>query len=127
MVVLLSVVFVATIVLTIVVVPLVIVRLPVDYFCCSGKPHKPLASISHPLLRPLAIIGKNLLGLVLVGLGIALLFLPGQGVIVILIGVLLLDFPGKRRVERFLISRGPILQLANWLRRKWHKEPLVLD
>jgi hypothetical protein len=46
---------------------------------------------------------------------------------VILIGVLLLDFPHKKRVERWLVSRGPILKLANWIRTKWNKEPLRVD
>ena len=73
------------------------------------------------------ILLKNLLGLALVVLGLVFLLMPGQGVIVILIGVLLLDFPRKKELERWLISRGPILKLANWIRRKANKAPFRID
>ena len=125
--VLLSLLFViATVIVSVVVVPWVIVRLPADYFSHDRPHHEPFSGFSHPL-QILLIIGKNLLGLLLVFVGMVLLVLPGQGVIVILIGVSLLDFPRKKQLERWLISRGPLLKFANWLRVKWHKEPLVVD
>lgn len=105
--------------------PWVIVRLPANYFRRDKKPRPPFADYSAPV-RIVLIAGKNLLGLVLVGIGLVFLLMPGQGVIVILIGVLLLDFPRKKQLERWLISRGPILKLANWLRAKWNQEPLDL-
>lgn len=118
--------FIASLVVSLIAVPWVIVRLPADYFQ-RGKPHRPpFADYSAPV-RMVLIVGKNLLGLALVGVGLVFLLMPGQGVIVILIGVLLLDFPRKRHLERWLISRGPILKLANWLRAKWNKEPLKVD
>jgi hypothetical protein len=115
--------FTGSLLATVTVVPWVIVRLPADYFRRDRPPRPPFADYPAPV-RMVLIIGKNLLGLALVGLGIAFLLLPGQGVIVILIGVLLLDFPRKKRLESWLIRRGPILKLANWMRAKWNKKPL---
>jgi hypothetical protein len=111
---------------SVIAVPWVIVRLPPDYFS-EARPSAPaFAGLPSATRLPL-IIAKNVLGLALVAVGLMFLLMPGQGVIVILIGVMLLDFPRKKRLERWLISRGPILKLANWLRAKWNREPLKLD
>ena len=72
-------------------------------------------------------IGKNLLGVVLVILGVIQLFMPGQGLITILIGVVLLDFPGKRALERRIISRPKVLSAVNHLRARYNRPPLVLE
>ncbi|MES2625053.1 MAG: PGPGW domain-containing protein [Pseudomonadota bacterium] len=121
-----AVLFIVSLLATVIIVPLVVIKIPADYFRIDGETPQPFRNFSAPVRVALMIL-KNLLGLVLVLMGIAMLVLPGQGVIVILIGVLLLDFPGKQRLERWLISRGPILHFANWLRRKWDKAPLTLD
>lgn len=118
--------FIGSLLATAIIVPLVLVRLPADYFRPGRTPPPPFRHFPAPARIPL-VIAKNIVGLVLVGVGVMFLLMPGQGVIVILIGVLLLDFPHKRRLEHWLISRGPILKLANWLRAKWHKEPFRLD
>jgi len=118
--------FVVSIVASVIVVPWVIVRLPADYFCRNRPPRPPFADFPYAARLPL-IFAKNLLGLVLVGIGLMFLLMPGQGVIVILIGVFLLDFPRKKELERWLVSRGPILKLCNWLRAKWHRKPLRLE
>ena len=70
----------------------------------------------HPVLALLLRIGKNLLGALFVGLGVAMLILPGQGILTILIGLSLLEFPYKRRLELYLISRPPVLRAVNWIR-----------
>jgi hypothetical protein len=105
---------------SLVVVGVVIVRLPPDYFQ-SGKRRKAERK-GGLLLR----IGKNVLGAVLIVAGVAMLVLPGQGVLALLIGVMLTDFPGKFRVERWLLSRGKVLAGANWLRRKFKAPPLEM-
>ncbi len=69
--------------------------------------------------------GKNALGYLFVLMGIAMLVLPGQGILTIMIGVTLLDFPGKYRLERWLVSRRPVLRSINWLRRCAGREPLA--
>ncbi|MBA3256811.1 MAG: hypothetical protein H0T64_09210 [Pyrinomonadaceae bacterium] len=74
-------------------------------------------------------MGKNLLGVVLVVVGILLSLpgVPGQGILTILLGVMLLDFPGKPRLEHWLVSRPKILQAINRLRHRFSKPALVLD
>ena len=118
-------IFIVSLVACLIVVPWVLIKLPADYFCSNRKAHEPFARFPAAARMPL-IIAKNLLGIALVGAGLVFLVMPGQGVIVILIGVLLLDFPRKKQLERWLIARGPILKLANWIRAKGSKEPLVL-
>ena len=121
-----AVLFIISLVATIVIVPLVIIKIPADYFRSDVPPPQLFSRYPRPVRLALLLL-KNLLGIGLVVMGMAMLVLPGQGVIVILIGVLLLDFPGKDQIERWLISRGPILNFANWLRRKGRKSPLTLD
>lgn len=111
---------------TLVIVPLIVLRIPADYF---SNPHRVslVSSKFHPFLRVAVFILKNLLGIVVVLLGIALLVLPGQGLLSILIGVILIDFPGKYSFQRWLISREPVLKSVNWLRKKGGKKQLVVE
>lgn len=104
----------------------VLVRLPPDYFQNDHHAALPWAD-SHPLLRWLGIIAKNLLGLLLVAIGIVLSLpgVPGQGVLTILIGIMLLDFPGKRWLERTLVNKPSVKRSINRLRERFGKPPLV--
>jgi UPF0716 family protein affecting phage T7 exclusion len=70
---------------------------------------------------------KNLLGFVFVAAGIAMLVLPGQGLLTIFIGILLLDFPGKRAVERWLVRLPRVLQAANWIRQRYGRPPFEFE
>jgi hypothetical protein len=74
-------------------------------------------------------VGKNLLGIVLVVVGVLLSLpgVPGQGMLTILLGVMLLDFPGRPRLEHWLVSRPKILKAINNLRHRFSKPALVLD
>src|SRR5579859_1914954 len=83
----------------------VLIRLPPTYF---QKHHPPVFwAERHPILRWTGFILKNLIGVILVFVGIILSLpgVPGQGLLTILIGVMLLDFPGKRRLEQAIVSR----------------------
>jgi hypothetical protein len=104
----------------------VIVRLPADYFREGFV--SPLAE-RHPVVRWTWVAVKNALGvfLVLLGLLLSLPGIPGQGLLTILIGVMLLDFPGKRRIERRLVCRPRVLAGINALRVRFGKAPLRLD
>ena len=105
--------FVATAVL----VPLALVRMPKNYFIRDAEVRRtPL--VLHVL--------KNVLGVVLVLFGIAMLVLPGQGLITIALGLGLLDFPGRRRFELAVIGRPAVLKGINALRSKVGREPLDL-
>ncbi len=111
---------IASLVLTAVLLPLVVLRLPVDHFV---RPHA-VAHGRRGWLDWLWHLGKNALGVVFVLAGIAMLVLPGQGVLTILIGLLLVDFPGKRAVERRLIGRPAMRKLVNGLRERRGRAPL---
>ena len=90
-------------------VPRFLARLPVDYLTAS----EPGSKASSMPVRVL----KNLLGVVLVLLGVAMLLLPGQGLLTLLVGVLLLDFPGKTALVRRLMRRPKVLAVVNKLRQ----------
>lgn len=113
---------------SIAVVAWVLVKLPVDYF---HEDHHAafLWADRHPGLRLLGLLAKNLLGIVLVLLGIIMSLpgVPGQGILTILIGIMLLDLPGKRRLERSLVSWPRVRRSINQLRQRFGKPPLTLE
>ena len=111
---------------SIVLVPVLLARIPADYFSHT-KRHKPPWAEHHPLVRGLLIIGKNLLGLIFLVAGIVMLLLPGQGLLTMVMAIVLLDMPGKYRLERWLISRRPVLQAINWLRVRAGRPQLIID
>jgi hypothetical protein len=105
----------------------VVVRLPTTYFCDKCPPA--FWAEKHPLLRILGLVVKNLIGVILILIGIVLSLpgVPGQGILTILIGVMLVDFPGKRRLERWMVSWPIVLRGLNHLRARRGKPPLELD
>jgi hypothetical protein len=52
---------------------------------------------------------------------------PGQGVLTILLGIMLLDFPGKRGLEASIVRRPRVLHAINSVRGRFDKPPLFLD
>lgn len=114
---------VVTCVGTLVLLPLVVARLPVDYFTPARSPsqRRPGQQRGRRLLGRLA---KNLLGLLVLLAGLAMLLLPGQGILTIAIGLLLLDVPGKWRLERRLVQQPAVWRALNWMRAKAHQPPL---
>jgi hypothetical protein len=103
----------------------ILIRLPADYF--AGPHPPPLFDGRHPLLRLTAKVGKNLIGLGFLAAGILMIFTPGQGVLTILLGLMFLDVPGKRRLERRLVSQPKVLAAINALRKRYGRPPLVVD
>jgi len=69
---------------------------------------------------------KNVAGFVLLAAGIAMLVLPGQGILTMLIGISLVDFPGKRQLERKLIGQPAVLNTINKVREKFGRPPLTV-
>jgi hypothetical protein len=109
---------------TLVAVPFVVVRLPEDHFQPPRR-RRLRSAAPRPILRTAWRVGKNALGAVLVLAGLIMLVLPGQGLLTIVVGLVLLDFPGKYRFERWLIGRKRVLASLNWLRRRAGKPPLL--
>lgn len=110
---------------TLMLVPVLVVRIPADYFAETKRHRWEPWAHEHPLIRWSLLIAKNLLGYIFIILGIAMLVLPGQGVLTILIGVMFINFPGKYRLERWVVMRGPVLRTINSLRQRAGRAPLV--
>lgn len=109
---------------TLIAIPIILVRLPADYFDIR-KP-RPWMENHHPILRVVGHLVKNVVGLVFLLAGLAMLLLPGQGVLTIVIGLSLLEFPGKRRLEAKLVGQQTVLNTINKMRAKFGKPPLIL-
>ena len=114
---------VASFIVSILFCTLVIAYLPPDYFL----PNRRVNRIRHPVLRIGLKCLKNLLAVVLVVVGIIQIPLPGQGVLTILIGIIISDIPGKRKLERRIISSPIVLSTANGIRSRFKRPLLVLD
>jgi len=104
---------------------LVMVKIPADYFSSSYV--RNLNPGKHFLLRWSAVILKNLVGFLLVVAGIVMIFGPGPGVLTILLGLVMMDIPGKRPLEAKLIQRPTVLSAINNLRARYNKPPLIVD
>lgn len=105
----------------------VVVRLPADYFVVEPRP-LPFAGRSRGV-RWAARVAMNVLGVLLVLLGIVMSLpgVPGQGLLTILFGIMLLDIPGKRALERRLLRRPSIHGSINKLRARYGKSPILVD
>ncbi len=100
-----------------------LVRLPADYFKPVGQAREKRREIRHPTRKLIL----NTVGWIVLAIGIAMIFLPGPGLLVVLIGVMLADFPGKSKVQRWIISRQAVLKIANRLRTAFDKPPLSVS
>ena len=116
--------FAASFLFSVLVVGFVLVQLPATYFLQGPK--RQLWADRHPVMRLLFRIAKSLLGLalVLVGILLSLPGIPGQGLLTVLIGLMLLEFPGKRRLMRRIVSRPRVLSTINLLRNRFGKPAL---
>lgn len=108
-------------ILTLAALPLIIIRIPQDYFIHKNRN---IIQLRHPLLRLLLLIFKNLWGYIFIVVGLILLFVPGQGLLTIFIGIMLIDFPRKYQFECWLVRKKFILHSINWIRKKYHQTPL---
>jgi hypothetical protein len=115
---------VALFIATLFIMPAILVRIRPDYFAHDERPASTWI-IRSPTLRIGLRIGKNVLGVVLMLAGLAMLLLPGQGLLTLLIGFMMVDFPGKYRWERWLFERPTIRRAVNWLRVRAGRVPLM--
>lgn len=108
-------------------IAIVMVKIPASYF----SPHYERDFLPNTpwLVRWGAVIAKNILGLFLILLGIILSLpgIPGQGILTILLGLIMIDIPGKRPIEARIIRRPTVLKAINKLRANYNKPALVLD
>jgi hypothetical protein len=119
--------FLGSLLLSFVAIGIVMVKIPANYF--STHYVQDFLPNSPWIVRWGAVILKNLLGafLIIVGILLSLPGVPGQGLLTILLGLIMLDIPGKRPIEARIIKRPTILSAINNLRAKYSKPPLILD
>lgn len=108
------------------VVSFVVVKLPATYF--HPDHDREILKDKHPAIRWAGIIGKNLAGIILIALGVVLSLpgIPGPGLVTILFGVMLVDFPGRRWLEHKIVSRPAVQKTINNLRKRFGKKPIKL-
>lgn len=121
------VIFLVTFTFSLAVTVFVLVKLPATYF--HHDHDRDFWVERHRALRWTGIAAKNIFGAILVVLGaiMSLPGVPGQGVLTILLGVMLLDFPGKRRLERKLVCQPRVRHAIDRIRARFGRPPLVLD
>ncbi|MDX9970309.1 MAG: hypothetical protein RBS56_00170 [Candidatus Gracilibacteria bacterium] len=100
-----------------------ILRIPADYFENETTPS--LKKMQIPKFLNISfLVLKNILGLILFLGGFMMLFTPGQGILSMIIGLSLTNFPGKRSLERRLIANKKIFSIINAVRKKGGVIPL---
>jgi len=107
-------------------VPFVVSHIPADYFARPRRSAQWIPDRLRPV-RWIVLILKNTIGAACLFFGALMLVLPGQGILTILLGIALLDFPGKFRLQRWVVRRPGVLDSLNWIRRKTEKPPLTMD
>jgi hypothetical protein len=111
----LIVVSIAMFVGSLVAIPWLIRRLPPDHFVRPPEPSSRKAKVL-----------RNVGGAILVALGIAMLVLPGQGIIAVLFGLSIMDLKVKTRIMRRLLSQKKIQEGVQRIRSKAGKPPLAI-
>ncbi len=101
------------------------IKIPADYFSSTYVRH--IGEEKHFSIRWSAFIIKNVIGFLLIIAGIIMIFTPGPGVPTILLGLIMMDIPGKRPLEARLIKRPMVLSAVNDLRARYNKPPLIMD
>jgi len=110
---------------SLILLPYILIRIPPDYFIHTRKERHLHPARVRRISRMAALIVKNLIGGLFLLMGLIMLFTPGQGLLTILAGVLMTNFPGKRKMEIRIISNDSVYHGINAIRRKAHREPLL--
>jgi hypothetical protein len=115
----------AFVLIGLVALPAIAIYLPQDYFVRDRRLPARHAR-RHPVLWWVVAILKNILGFLLVAAGVAMLVLPGQGLLTILMGLGLLNFPGKYTFERWIFGRPAVASTLNRIRSAAGRRPLTI-
>jgi hypothetical protein len=107
---------------TLALLPWIVCRMPEDYFV---RPELPMEDWSW---KTIAVrLARNFVGVILILAGIAMLVLPGQGVLTILVGLACLSFRGKRKLMRWFVYHKGVLHGLNWIRQRRNLPPFCND
>ena len=101
-----------------------LIRKKISGDSASEKPHITLMNSSVTYVINIA---KIIVGVCLLLCGVVMLVLPGQGLLTILIGLSLVPFPGKNKIEQNILSRKSVRFSLNWIRMKANKDPFIFD
>lgn len=112
-----------TFTLSLLFIPWVIGLLPTN--CFQKYYTEKTRSIDFTPVYLFLLVLRNIVGVVLLLAGFAMLFLPGQGILTIIISLIFLTFPGKRKLLFMIISRPAVQRSLNWLRSKRSKPPFT--
>ena len=110
---------------TLIILPLAVIQIPEAYFV-RHKRDPMRKHRTHAVIFGLGVFFKNVIGVVLIVAGAVMVFIPGQGLLTMLIGLMLTNFPGKFHLEQKIIRNRTISRAINMLRNKAHKTPLIL-
>jgi hypothetical protein len=97
-------------------VPVLVARAPADLFVREPSQRRGLGRLLRQIVR-------NLFGLGLLVLGVLMLVLPGQGLLMVLLALLVLDFPGKRALVQRLVRRPKVWDALHYVRQRANKPP----
>ncbi len=111
-----------TFLLSLLLIPLIISKLSVHCFVQITPRTREFRFSAWKLM--LCVL-RNVVGILLLLAGIAMLFLPGQGILTILISLLLLSFPGKQKLFNYLIHKPAIQRSLDWVRKKSGTHPFI--
>jgi hypothetical protein len=100
-----------------------LVTMPADYFV---RPSPLPWQLRHPVVRWSLVVGKNLLGAILLVAGLVMLAIPGPGILTILAALVLLDLPGKRALEQRFLALPAVLNTINRIRQRANRPPLEM-
>jgi hypothetical protein len=119
--------FAASLLISFASIAIVMVKIPPNYF--STHYERDFLPNSSWWVKWGVVVLKNIFGVFLVLLGIILSLpgVPGQGILTILLGLIMLDIPGKRPIEAKIIQRPTVLAAINRLRARFGKTPLIMD
>jgi ABC-type multidrug transport system fused ATPase/permease subunit len=108
---------------SILLIPWLIGRLPHDYFIRkkSTSPNRVSPSLNQLILA----VFRNIAGALLLLAGIAMLVLPGQGILTVILGLSMVNFPGRQKLIQNLIQRSSVQQALNWIRIKTSRPPFL--
>jgi archaellum biogenesis protein FlaJ (TadC family) len=103
-------------------IPVILVRLPSDYFTRDPSPR----TREHPIRFVIRVTIQNLIGFTLLIAGILMLVLPGQGLLTLLVAVCLIHFPRKRQLIRHIVRMRRVHQSIDWIRMRYGVPPIRL-
>jgi hypothetical protein len=119
--------FLISLVISLAAIAVVMVRIPPEYFATYYE--RVFLPNSSWIVRWGALVVKNVFGVLLIVLGIILSVpgIPGQGILTILLGLIMVDIPGKRPLEAHIVRRPTVLKVINRLRARYNKPALITD